>query len=216
MLKNRLQAQTQEIVQSAPGPIDFTAEMRGVQRIDDSSSDAFKSIGEMFDAAGARERLTLAGINFHITASERDDEFVRAVQRGAEIRVLVSAPTGDISGVYAREYAAEPIEEECRRGLEALLAIDRRIGEMKKAMPISGSFEIRILPYIPGHRLYLLETGDDDSRAVIVPYSRGVKSSDSPAILAGPGEFFDHYRRSADWLWHDALTLEEWRQLAGA
>ena len=190
-----------------------SGKMEGVQSISSSSVDALALVGPLIENSTKQTTLTLAGINFHITADDRDDELIEAARRGCKIRVLVMAPSNDLMNRYGQEYNHDDpdFSNECASSLRDLMRIRSSVKEIRESGNANGSFDVRVLNFIPGHRVYLLNKGLGGTSGIAIPYSEGIKASDSPAvILDGEGAMVDHYNTSTDWLWDVAEDAEKW------
>ena len=150
-----------------------------------NSNDFLPNLPKLLE--GSKKSVWFFGTNFHITAGDRKNDIISALERGVQIRFLVLDPESP-DYIYKQMESdfgqnALTIRAECESGLSKILDLKETWDKSPLKERSLGEIEIRVYSHYPWARMYLFDSGLENGSIYYVPYFSGLNSSDVPGLL---------------------------------
>jgi predicted acylesterase/phospholipase RssA len=157
----------------------------------------------------AQSEVFITAVNLFVTMPHQREEFLRKVQAGVNIRILVFDPTSPYLPEVSASGEADParVREQCLSTLRELRSLQERIanGPVTK-----GRLEARIFRSVLHMRAYFIDPRSAHGAVIVNPYVNGGHFTETPAYRFGNPEQlpFQNYYTSLNRLWDKAELLE--------
>ncbi len=155
-----------------------------------------QTVGELIELS--KEEIFFYGTNFHITITDNENQLLKRLENGVNIKCLVFNPESPFLDAAAKN-AGQPKEQfysECRSGIESLKTLERKWDLIQKNINSTGNLEIRLYDELPTVRAYIFDPKNSGSECIFIPYVHTINSPALPAFQfknQKTGVFQDYY-----------------------
>lgn len=144
----------------------------------DASRDSQLQIGNRL--ANCRKKAVLSGVHFDISLSDWRVDYLKALERGIDIDIIVLDPKGSAVAVTAETYcmSESELQDECNNGLAKAMALKDEA--MKQAC--KGGVQIYLMNTLPRARYYIFDPRERHGVLTFTAYIEDTRSSYSPTV----------------------------------
>ena len=177
-----------------------------------NSNDFLPEIPKLLQST--EENVWFFGTNFHISASDREKDIIKALERGVQVRFLILDP--ESPDYYYKQMEsdfgqnAETIKSECISGLSKILDIKEKWDNSPLKGRSLGEIEVRTYKHYPWARMYLFDSNLDDGTIYYVPYLSGLNSPAVPGFLLenSSGIITQRYQEAIIEIWRNSNEVK--------
>lgn len=162
--------------------------------------------------ASSKDTVWFFGTNFHITATDRREDIMAALERGVHVRFLVLDPDSSeaVFEQMSRDFSQnkESIRHECKGGISSLLEIKNAWTKRQSRTASTATFEVRTYIHYPWARVYCFDPKSPSGTTFMIPYMNAANSSELPGFVFdhSSGGAADRYFSAIVKIWNDEGT----------
>ncbi len=186
----------------------------GLIRYFHASNDFLGQSGSFLSSA--KKEIWFVGVDFHITASDRQQLILKKLSEGVKVRFLVFDPDSPFLGNMAQDYDQTPqvLTSECLDGIQSIIALRDIWLKEQSSQAYPDGLQIRLFEDVPHARFYLVDPDDTKAKSFYIPYMNHENSPVLPGYLLSniSGGVIHEYLPGVRKLWNSAQPIEVYEQ----
>lgn len=156
----------------------------------------------------AATSVSVLGAVLSTSVSRYNSDFVKLLERGGTIRMLISEPTPEV--LKMQSFRSSTIQDNdflistSRNSIKSIKAISERA-------PFQGNLDLRTMPYLPPYGIIIITEPNDLSTVFVRISSFRVSATEQPTFEVNnqdDKEWFAFYAQQFEYMWNEADKID--------